>query len=170
MTSAQQPHLRQISDLESILQQLIIEHQKLLKHIDAQQAAMKVLNLRGMDEATNQQEASRLRIATFEYKRRSLTLQIAKMMRVPGEPKIPQLAELFPHRKEPLMKLRTELCNAIGQISSRNHIAGKLAGAVLGHLNTAVRLLAGAVEQGGLYTKNGVPRMSARIGVMEAVG
>src|SRR5437763_131822 len=103
MTPAAAPnttaHVRQITDLESVLQQLILEHRKLLKHVDAQQAAMKTLNLRAMDEATNQQEASRLRIATLEHKRRTLTLQIAKLMRLSGEPKIPQLAELFPHRK-----------------------------------------------------------------------
>jgi hypothetical protein len=163
-------HIRQIADLESALQQLILEHRKLLKHIDAQQAAMKALNLRAMDEATNQQEAARLRIATLEHKRRTLTLQIAKLCRLNGEPKIPQLADLFPHRKTSLLKLRQELLDVIGQIAARNHIAGKLAGAVLGHLNTAVRLLAGAVEHAGLYTKHGVPRMSARIGVMEAVG
>jgi hypothetical protein len=37
-------------------------------------------------------------------------------------------------------------------------------------LNTVVRLLAGAVEKAGLYTKHGVPQVSSRIGVMEAVG
>jgi hypothetical protein len=26
------------------------------------------------------------------------------------------------------------------------------------------------VEKAGLYTKNGIPKMSARIGVMEAIG
>jgi hypothetical protein len=163
-------NIRQIVDLEAVLQQLILEHRKLLKHIDAQQAAMKTLNLRAMDEATNQQEASRLRIATTEHKRRTLTIQIAKLLRITGEPKIPQLAEYFPHRKPVLLQLRKELLSAMGDIAARNHIAGKLAGAVLGHLNTAVRLLAGAVEHAGLYTKHGVPQMTARIGVMEAVG
>lgn len=163
-------HVRPVADLEAALQQLVIEHRKLLKHIDAQQLAMRTLNLRAMDEATNQQEAARLRIATLEQKRRTLTLQIAKLLRLPSEPKIPQLAELFPHRKPVLLKLRQELMEAIAEIGSRNHVAGKLAGAVLGHLNTAVRLLAGAVEHAGLYTKQGVPRMAARIGVMEAVG
>jgi hypothetical protein len=163
-------NIRQLVDLEAILQQLVIEHRKLLKHIDAQQAAMKSLNLRAMDEATNLQEASRLRIATMEHKRRSLTLQIAKLLRLNGEPKVTQLAELFPHRKTTLLSLRKELLDVAGQIAAKNHLAGKLAGAVLGHLNTAVRILAGAVEHAGLYTKHGVPQMSARIGVMEAVG
>jgi hypothetical protein len=163
-------HIRQIADLESVLQQLVIEHRKLLKHIDSQQAAMKTLNLRAMDESTNQQEAARLRIATMEHKRRTLTIQIARLLRISGEPKILQLAEFFPHRKAVLLQLRKDLLDAMGEIASRNHIAGKLAGAVLGHLNTAVRLLAGAVEHAGLYTKHGVPQISRRIGVMEAVG
>ena len=56
------------------------------------------------------------------------------------------------------------------QISNRVTVAGRLAGALLGHLNTAVRLIAGAVEQAGLYTRDGSPKVSGRIGVMEAVG
>ena len=99
-----------------------------------------------------------------------MVIQIARALRLAGEPRIPQLAELFPERKTALLKLREELRNLIGQITKRNHIAGKLAGAVLGHLNTAIRLLAGVVEHAGLYTRSGVPRMASRIGVMEAVG
>jgi hypothetical protein len=56
------------------------------------------------------------------------------------------------------------------QISDRTHVAGRLASAVLGHLNTALRLFAGAVGQAGVYTKAGVPKVANRIGVMEAVG
>ena len=41
---------------------------------------------------------------------------------------------------------------------------------MLGHLNTVVRLLAGAVERAGVYTKDGIPRVASRIGIMEAVG
>jgi hypothetical protein len=37
-------------------------------------------------------------------------------------------------------------------------------------LNTVVRLIAGAVEQAGVYTKTGSPKVSGRIGVLEAVG
>ena len=69
-----------------------------------------------------------------------------------------------------LLKLRDELKKTIEQIQTRTHIAGRFAGAVLGHLNTVVRLIAGAVERAGIYTKNGVPQVSNRIGVMEAVG
>ena len=56
------------------------------------------------------------------------------------------------------------------KVADRSFVANKVASAVLGHLNTIVRLLAGAVERAGVYTKHGVPKVSARIGAMEAVG
>jgi hypothetical protein len=149
---------------------MIAEHVKMLQQTEKQQLAMEAMNRRAMDEATNLQEASRLRIASLEQKRRSLVIQIGKALRLTGEPKIPQLAEIFPDRKQALLKLREELRSLIGQVATKNHIVGKLAAAVLGHLNTAIRLVAGVVEHAGLYTRNGVPRMAARIGVMEAVG
>ena len=37
------------------------------------------------------------------------------------------------------------------------------------YVQLAKRLLAGAVERAGVYTKDGVPRVSSRIGIMEAV-
>jgi hypothetical protein len=69
-----------------------------------------------------------------------------------------------------LLGLRDELRSVIEQIQRRTHVAGRLAAAVLGHLNTVVRVLAGAVEQAGVYTKHGTPHVATRIGVMEAVG
>jgi hypothetical protein len=161
---------RALFDLESILQQLIVEHRKLLKHVDAHQMAMKTMALDGMDAAANQQEASRLRIVTLENNRRAIVAQLAQQNRLTGEITISRLSQLFPQRGEALLKLRDELKKTIEQIQTRTHIAGRLAGAVLGHLNTVVRLIAGAVERAGIYTKTGAPQVSGRIGMMEAVG
>lgn len=161
---------RLLFDLESNLQQLIVEHRKLLKHVDAHQNAMKTMALDAMDQAANQQEASRLRIVAMENTRRAIVHQIAQQNRLAGEMTIARLALIFPQRGDALIKLRDELKKTIQQIQVRTHIAGRLAGAVLGHLNTVVRLIAGAVERAGIYNKSGVPQMSNRIGVMEAVG
>jgi len=161
---------KNITDLELVLQHQIAEHRKMLAMCDAHQAAMKKFDLKAMEDLTNLQEACRLRMATLEYKRKTLTLAIARLHKLPGDLKLTQLAELYPAYKPSLMKYRDELRGLIDQVSRNNFIAGKLAGAVLGHLNTVVRLLAGVVEKAGLYTKQGVPKVSARIGVMEAVG
>lgn len=160
-----------LPDLEHLLQLLVTEHRRLLAHLEAQQAAMKAFDLKALDDARNQQEASRLRVAALENKRRALVVQLARQMRVDAQGlTITRLAELQPARRDVLLKLRDEFKALAAQIAARTHVSGRLAGAVLGHLNTVVRLLAGAVEKSGLYTKQGVPRVASRIGVMEAVG
>ncbi len=161
---------KQIAELELILQQQVIEHKKMLAMVESHHAAMKIFDLRVMEDLGQRQEACRLRIATLEHKRKTLTAMIGKLLKVPGELKITQIADLHPAQKASLLKLRTELRSLMEQIASKNYIASRVAGAVLGHLNTAVRLLAGAVEKAGLYTKQGVPKVSTRIGNMEAVG
>jgi hypothetical protein len=161
---------RQLSELEALLQQLITEHRKLLRFVEQHQAAMRGMDLKEMDAAAGQQEACRLRIATAENRRRMLSVVLARQAGVQGEPTISRLAEAYPQRGRELLALRDELKSVIVEVTSRTHVAGKLAGAVLGHLNTVVRVIAGAVEQAGVYTRQGVPKVSARIGVVDAVG
>lgn len=153
-----------------MMQLLIEEHRRLLTHIDAQQNAMKKLQLEVMEDAGHRQEASRLRITGLDDRRKFLVQQIAKLARVQGTMTLAQIAAANPQIGTKLIALRDELKSLVRQISERTHIAGRLASAVLGHLNTAMRLFAGAVGQAGVYTKHGTPRVSSRIGVMEAVG
>lgn len=161
---------RQVFELETLLQQLIDEHAKLLGHLDKHQAAMKAFDLKSMDDLVRLQEATRLRIAGLETKRRNTVVAIARAHRMSAMPTLHDIAAMYPPQAPRLIKLRDELKGMIQKIQSRTHIAGRLASAVLGHLNTVVRLLAGAVEKAGLYTKQGIPQVSTRIGVMEAVG
>ena len=161
---------RQISELEAVLRQLIQEHRRLLAHATAYGASMQAFDLRGMDDAGREQEASRLRITMLDQRRRSIVQQIGKALNIPGELTVAKIALLSPQDATTLLDLREQLKDLVDQVAARNKISGKVAGAVLGHLNTVVRLLAGAVERAGLYTKNGVPQVSGRIGGMEAVG
>jgi hypothetical protein len=161
---------RQVLEIEAVMQQLIAEHGKLLACMETHQKAMKSLDLKLMEDAGNAQEACRLRIATLETRRRAMVQAVMRTMRVDGQPTLTRLAELFPNRRDALLKLRSELLAWVEQIQQRTNIGGKVAGAVLGHLNTVVRVLAGAVEQAGVYGKHGLPVSPARMGVMEAVG
>lgn len=157
-------------ELENLLRQLIAEHRKLLAHVEHQQEAMKAFDLSAMDAAARQQEAARLRIATIENKRRALAQAVGARLGLTGPITITRLAERDPQRGDSLLQLASELKEVIHQIAHRTHVAGRLAGAVVGHLNTVMRLLAGAVAQAGVYTKQGVPRVAKRIGAMEAIG
>jgi hypothetical protein len=161
---------RQISELEGLLRQLVTEHQRLLQLVNKHETAMKAFDLRAMDDLGREQDASRLRIVGMDQRRRLMVTQIGKSLNLQGEPTLKQIAALQPEHAKALLALRTDLKQVIEQISLRTFVGGKVASAVLGHLNMVVRLVAGAVERAGLYTKSGIPKMSARIGGLEAVG
>jgi len=161
---------REAGQLQIILQQLVVEHEKLLVQLAAQQAAMKKLDLPALDQLTGLQDATRMKIAALDGKRKTLVMQLALVLKIGGIPTLSRLAEAMPQHKQTLLTLRDQLKAKVHEVSTRSTVAGRVAGAVLGHLNTVVRLLAGAVEQAGLYTKQGTPQVSARIGVIEAVG
>ena len=160
----------QVSELETLLRQMIADHHRLLSLVEKHAAAMKVFDLKAMAEQGRQQEALRMRIATAEVRRRLLVQQIARGANMQGEPTLRKLVAQFPQRAEALLALRAELKEVVETTASRTKISGKVASAVLGHLNTVVRLLTGAAERAGLYTKQGIPRASGRIGMMERVG
>jgi hypothetical protein len=160
----------QVSELENLLSQMVAEHRRLLGQVERHAEAMKKIDLPNMEDSGRQQEACRLRINSMEQRRRFLVQQISRAANQPGELTLPLLAGMFPAKSASLLKLRAELKGVAEQIANRARISGKVAAAVLGHLNTAVRLVAGVVERAGLYTKKGIPRASRRIGMMETVG
>jgi hypothetical protein len=156
-------------ELELILAQLIDEHRALLGQMDAQHAAMKALDTARMEEAARRQEAARMRIAGLEARRRGVVGQLVRR-HAGGAVTLAHVAELYPARREALLGLREGLKAAAQEVVEKGEMAGRLAGAMVGHLNTVVGLLAGAVERSGVYTKNGAPRVAGRIGAIEAVG
>jgi hypothetical protein len=161
---------RHISDLNTVLAHLIAEHRKLLELLEAQHTAMKAFDVSVMADLMPRQEMTRLRIVDLESKRRAVMRQIALTHKLTEEPRLSRVAELFPQQAEALLKARSELRDLASRIARRSQLSGRLASAVLGHLNTVVRLLAGAAQRAGLYTRRGIPRVGSRIGVMDAVG
>ena len=160
---------RQLCELETVLQQMIVEHRRLLAHLEKHESAMKAFDLKAMDEAARLQETSRQRIVQLEQRRRQLALELARGTDT-SRLTIRKIAELNAGHADALLRLGAELKGIVVQICTRTQVTGMLTLALLGHLNTVVRLIAGAVEKAGLYTKHGIPQVSSRIGVMEAVG
>lgn len=161
---------RQISELENLLSQMIVEHRKMLEFMNAHQRAMQVCDLKSMDTLSVQQEACRLRITSLEQRRRAVVHAAARELRLTGEPTLRAIAAAVPARAAALNKLRVELKDVAEQLRRRAYVCSRVATAVLGHLNVVVKLVAGVVEKAGLYSKRGIPRVSNRIGVMDAVG
>jgi hypothetical protein len=112
----------------------------------------------------------RLRLIELENKRRGLMRVIATSLKLTEEPRLTRLAELFPPYSAALLKSRKDLREIAAKISHRSHGSGRLASAMLGHLNRVMRILASAAKQAGLYTRQGIPRVGSRIGAINAVG
>ncbi len=161
---------RQLVELEALMAHMVVEHRKLLGHLEAHQAAMKKMDTRQMEAAAKLQDATRIRIANLEARRRVVARESAMILKLPQGATLSQIADAWPAGKQKLLASRTELRAIAQKVASRATVASRLAGAILGHLNTIVRLVAGAVEQAGLYTSTGAPRVGARVGVMDAVG
>src|SRR5947208_1839837 len=80
-----------------------------------------------MARVAAQQEASRLRLAGLDARRRAVTTQLARLARV--QPPLEnltlrRLAELHPQRKDALLRLRGELREAVEAVAARARIAG----------------------------------------------
>ncbi|MGN6505008.1 MAG: flagellar export chaperone FlgN [Tepidisphaeraceae bacterium] len=159
-----------IAELEKVLAQLVAEHRTLLEAVTAHTDAMRGFDHQKITAAADAVEASRKRIGLYEMKRKTQMQQVARTHKLPADVSLRQIAEAVPEHRENLTRLREALRDLAQQISHKTSISGRIAGAMLGHLNTVVRIVTGAMQGNGVYTKQGVPAFAGRIGVIEAVG
>ena len=157
-------------DLETVLNQMLVEHGRLLAR--ARRATGRDEDVRSQRDVLHRelQEASRIRLLSLDAQRRALAAQLSRDLRIPGEVTLAGLATLHPARAGALLQLRRDMRESVDAIRLRTNISSRVAGAVLGHLNTTLRIFAGAIQKAGLYTKQGTPRLASRIGLMETIG
>ncbi len=161
---------RLISELEQTIAQIVNEHAKLNTLLDQHHDALRAMRTDDVERITHLQDAARLRISQLDQLRRSQSDVMAKTLKIDGEITISRMAQVFPARAQNLLALKDKLTRLVVEIDRKTTVTGKLTSAVLGHLNTVVRLIAGAVEQAGVYTRDGNPKISNRIGSLEAIG
>ena len=82
---------------------------------------------------------------------------------------ISQVAAAVPAHRTNLVRLRDELRTLTAEVAAKNGVSAKVAGAMMGHLNSVVRMVSGAVRQAGVYTRQGQHTIASRVGVMERV-
>jgi flagellar biosynthesis/type III secretory pathway chaperone len=159
-----------LQELLGVLRRLVAEHQALLRELEAQRDAMKRLDLASLDAATRAQEQSRSRIVQLEQRRRAIVEQLARSLKLTAPLSLAKLAQASSEHGAALLALRDELRSLIEQVRVAGQVSTRVAGAVVGHMNTVLRLIGTVAQQAGGYTRSGAPRVASRIGVMEAVG
>ena len=151
-----------LAPLEAVLREMLAEHRALVGHLDAQQAGLRVLNAGAIEATTALQELSRRRIATLDARRRQL---VRDLTRSTAEVPLSKLLATLGADRPELVALASELREVVRQASARAKIVGRLTASLLGHLNTAARLLDGD----GRYGKTGTPMHLARPSTLRAV-
>jgi len=159
-----------IAELEKLLSQTVAEHWKLLGGLHEHVEAMKAFRIDAVSAAGDIVEGSRVRIVMLESRRKNILLQIARLYKIPATATLKQIADAAPEHRAILMKRRDELREVTSEIAAKTNVSSRVAGALLGHLNTVVRIVAGAMQQRTGYTKQGTRAVHSRIGMIEAVG
>lgn len=161
------------SDLDRLvecLKALVDEHRRLLDAVVRHDTAMRAMDAGQIEQLAAVQETCRTRIVQAEARRRLIVATIVRQSKLVGEPTLSRIAASSPTHRQSLLSLRDELKTVAAQIKAKTAVTARIAQSLLGHLNTAVRLLATAVEKGGTYTKQGAPKLTRRLGSIEAVG
>jgi hypothetical protein len=164
-----------LDELERLLAITAAEQRKLIALLLKQRDAMRQLRADEIERLVAEQEQSRMRLAGVEPRRRATVLAAARELKLPPSAEPPSLAQLAeacpdPLRRARLTVARSELRELSGQLAQAGHVVGRLSGAVLGHLNVAMRILKSAMRDAGTYTRNGAPGRLGRLGAMEVVG
>ena len=159
-----------ISELEKNLQSQVAEHRTLFAAVTKHLDAMRQFDLAAITAAADAVEASKGRVVGLEGRRRNLMAQVIRTHKFDAAITLADIADQVPAHRVSLTKLREQLRGLTQEIASKSTVSTKVAAAMMGHLNTVVRLIAGTVRQAGVYTKQGVPSLASRVGVMEAVG
>lgn len=163
-------------ELDKALGQLATEQRRLLQLLHRQRDAMKVLDAPAIEQVVREQEASRTRLSSIDSRRKALSLALARELKLPlqpgQEPTLRALASSITDSsaRKRLTDRRDELRALAEELAAASHVAGRIAGAVLGHVNSALRLLASAMSDAGTYTRNGAPRCTGGLSALELVG
>ena len=131
---------------------------------------MKTFNLSVMADLMPRQEMARLRIVELENKSRSLMRQIMAVPKLPEEPRLAKMAELFPQHGPELLKTRRRTARSGGAncpAFATFGPAGVGGSRAFEHRRPPSGRCGAA---GGVYTRQGIPRVGSRIGVMDAIG
>ncbi|MGC4030397.1 MAG: flagellar export chaperone FlgN [Tepidisphaeraceae bacterium] len=158
-----------IVELEKLLALLVTEHRALSAAADVYQKALRTFDLQQINAGADAVEACRAKIVMFENRRRHQTLLVARTHKLANDVTISQIAQAVPAHRVNLVKYRDELRKLTAEITAKNSVSAKVATAMMGHLNSVVRMVSGAVRQAAVYTRYGQHTVAARVGVMEAV-
>jgi hypothetical protein len=159
-----------ITQLESLLRDMLGQQQTLLKAVDDHMAALRTYRIESIEAAVRNQETARQQLLRIEQRRKVLLAQFLRMHRNLSKPTLDKLAEIYPDRKLILLQMRSEIVRLTTEIRTKLNQLQRIAAGVLLHLNSTVKLIATAAAGPSTYSRAGAYAMPARVSSLQAVG
>lgn len=150
-----------LADLERILRQQIAVYKELGLLLDEHRDALEAMKLEPILAVNKKQADLRNRLGKLEQHRKAIFTKL-------GGKTLTELANRHGAGGATILKLRTELQRITDQVGQQSRLTSKIAAGMLGHLNTAVRVLTEAAGQTGLYDKHGSPKLRRRMSLYMA--
>lgn len=156
-------------ELESLLRDLLAEHEQLLTLAGVQRTAITKADAAAMSTCVQQQNAIVQRVAGLERRRLALA---ARMMqgetREPARPTVSQLARsLSSPLRERVMAVTGRLREVMERLHKEHLALKEAAGALAGHMEGVMRQITGRLSHAGTYGRRGA--VEARVQVVSAL-
>jgi len=152
------------AELESLLCDLLVEHEQLLTLARAQKTAMAAADSNGLSQCVHQQNIIVQRVAELEKRRLGLVARLSDqfpptaLMNVhrPDKPTLTWLAESFPAAvRDRVLRVAERLRDLLARIH-REHLALREAAATLStHMEAVIRQVTGRLSHAGTYGRRG---------------
>jgi hypothetical protein len=164
--NASDPKNPALDALVRSLDGLIKTHGELLATLREQLEAMRKMDAVAMSDAGRRQEAIHRRLLRLETDRRRAARALATSLRLPADAALTDIAARLATPPAELQDRRVRLRSLSTEAAKLGEQCSRLAGGVLAHLNSSLRLLTG----GGTYAAGGNFHMPPRLSRMEAIG
>jgi DNA repair exonuclease SbcCD ATPase subunit len=119
--------------------------------LEEQFQAMKTFDTNAVARCARRQELLHRRLLRLETERRRNAEQLCRIARIAPDANVQQIADAYPSHREQLLTLRSQLRHAVQTVSERGRRSQRVAGTVLSHLNSVLRM----VTKSGLYQQSG---------------
>ncbi|MGE3109425.1 MAG: flagellar export chaperone FlgN [Phycisphaerales bacterium] len=163
-----------IADLESVLHDLIVEHEQLLTLAGAQKAAIRQANPSAMGPIIESQNAIVQRIADLEKRRLTIVATLGERLGLAGNgarvdrPTLAWLAGGLPAGvSDRIARIGARLRELLRRLQQENAALREAASALATHMEAVMRQIAGKLSHAGLYGRQGT--VETRVQVMSAL-
>jgi flagellar biosynthesis/type III secretory pathway chaperone len=145
-----------VSELLSLLRDLLAGQQQLLQLGLSRRDAMRTFDVSRMENLAAQEKIALERLAFLDRRRQQITAQIRATLPRNVEPTVSEIARRVPEpQKSQLLALAAQLKETVEQVERNTRINATISETVIKGLAKVLKVVTGLAQHAGLYMRNG---------------